>query len=357
MSDQKKETQLVKPEMLQKFNNIQDQITSIELFEKNGAVNMMAVAAAKANVIAQLHLLLDENLVGNIKKTLENTNLGFKTDKAQGGYPLATIRTALVESAIKGFYWHNNEFNIIAGNCYFTKEGLKGFMDRSPRFSDVRLSFGVPKVEKENQRAIIEVKATWKYDGVEDRIDATIPIKWNSYTTDDAIIGKANRKLRARIIEQATGNVIPEAEAEEYLNEVKNNFEDTTYEVEETDDLDEVFGEEAEQEIDQSINEAEQANDMEVESAEDVAEDTNTLSEKAKEEPTEVKGEVSPSMSLDWSSPANVVSFISRTKNTKELSLFKRENKEIIKALKGANRDMILKALDDKENFFLKNAN
>lgn len=343
MSEQKQQKmELVKPEMLNKFNEIQAQITSIELFEKNGAVNMMAVAAAKANVIAQLQILLNDGLVGNIKKTLENTNLGFKTDKAQGGYPLATIRTCLVEAAIKGAYWHNNEFNIIAGNCYFTKEGLKGMMDRNSRFSEVKLSFGIPKVEKENQRAIIEVKATWKYDGKPDSIDAVIPIKWNQYTTDDAIIGKANRKIRARIIEQATGNVIPEADADEYVSEVKaNRAEDAAYEVEIDDDSDQDFNEQFDEEPEHT---EEGADGLEVESAEDVAEDTNTLSEQGTTDPS----------TYGWDNINSVVAYIGKAKDTKTLSLFKRENKDIIKSLKGENREKVLKALDDKESEFLK---
>jgi hypothetical protein len=220
-------SEVIAEESIQKFNSIQSKIALIEQAEGNRELTQMAVAAVKANVIAELQKALTPEFVTNIKKTLENNRLGFKTDNKEG-YPLETIKTCLIESAIQGFYWHGNEFNIIAGNAYFTKEGLTNKMRRGEEYTDVKLSFGIPEMQVQNQRALISVKATWKYHGKEDSIEETIPVKLLikngiNYTTDDAIIGKANRKIRARIIEQSTGNPIPEGDAEEVNKEINAN--------------------------------------------------------------------------------------------------------------------------------------
>ena len=102
--------------------------------------NHFMVAALKANAIRQMKKILTDEFVKVIKDNLENTKLGFKTDRKEGGYPLETIRRCLIECALNGIYWHGNEFNILADNFYITREGFFGKMSRDPRFKNIKLS-------------------------------------------------------------------------------------------------------------------------------------------------------------------------------------------------------------------------
>jgi len=56
---------------------------------------------------------------------LQGNRLGFKTDKDNaGGYTEAIVKNCLIEAVLTGVQPFGNQFNIIAGNMYITKEGF-----------------------------------------------------------------------------------------------------------------------------------------------------------------------------------------------------------------------------------------
>ncbi len=201
------------PEKFETMNNIANVILLSE------TKNHFHMAALKANAVAELKKLMPVEFVQSIKNNLENTQLGFMTDRKEG-YPVDVIQRVLIEGALKGCFWHDNEINILASNMYITKNGMKGKMQRSRHFKDVKLDMDIPEIV--GKKATVQYKATWKYNDISDSIEGKIPIKLQfakndptfCVTSDDAIFGKANRKIRARIWEQATGNAIPEGEIE-----------------------------------------------------------------------------------------------------------------------------------------------
>ncbi len=210
---------LISEESLTKFNEIQRKVNELQKLETN-EMSQMAIAAAKANVIAELRKALSRELVENMKKNLENNRLGFLTDK-DGGYSIDVIRDCMIESAVAGFYWHGNEFNIIGGNSYFTKEGFTNKIKRTEDFTDMNIDFSIPKYEVENKRATVKIKANWKYRGKPLELKIEIPIKLTidkygkNWSTDDAILGKAERKIKAKIWELSTGVYLPDADADD----------------------------------------------------------------------------------------------------------------------------------------------
>jgi hypothetical protein len=174
--------------------------------------------AVTAKAFGEMKRLLSDDIVKGFKH-LENSKLGFKTDKKQG-YPIDVVRSCLIEAHLNGVKITGNEFNIIAEQMYITKEGFTGKMQRDRRFSEVRLNIGVPRTDQANKRSIVACSATWKYNGTDDEIQCEIPVIWNSYLSDDAVIGKAERKLRARIWNQATGDILSDGDADGAINEV-----------------------------------------------------------------------------------------------------------------------------------------
>lgn len=149
---------------------------------------------------------------------LQGSALGFKTDKDRdGGYPADTVKEALIEAVLRGAYPVNNEFNIISGRAYLTKECYERLVRSLPGVDNVRLRPGVPAMAAGGALVPYTVTCTFKGRAVKlERIarkmpdgtvsDERIPVKVNSSMGADAIIGKATRKMLKYTYEFLTGN-------------------------------------------------------------------------------------------------------------------------------------------------------
>ena len=77
-----------------------------------------------AEAISNLQTLLTPEYMKPIL-ALQGNRLGFRTDKDKnGGYSEAQVKNCLIEAVLMGLQPTGNQFNIIAGNTYPTKEGL-----------------------------------------------------------------------------------------------------------------------------------------------------------------------------------------------------------------------------------------
>jgi hypothetical protein len=160
---------------------------------------------------------------------LQGTSLGFRTDKDRdGGYPAEIVKECAIEAALRGALWVGNEFNIIAGRAYLTKEFFTRALREFPGLTDLRLSPGVPVMS--NGGALVSYAATWRLNGTQDRIDRTLSkiddktsidericVKVNSGMGADAILGKAERKIRAAIYSRITGSVVSDGDTDDAL--------------------------------------------------------------------------------------------------------------------------------------------
>lgn len=155
---------------------------------------------------------------------LQGTALGFRTDKdTANGYPLNVVKQCLIEATINGARPIGNEFNIISGRVYLTKEFYSRAVREWPGLSDLKLSPQVPVTS--NGGALVGYRATWKLNGEPQSLDRVkhgdddnrIPVKVNTGMGADAIIGKATRKMLHAIYGQLTGayEALPEGEVGE----------------------------------------------------------------------------------------------------------------------------------------------
>jgi hypothetical protein len=176
-------------------------------------------AYATAQSIEVLKTLLTPEYMSPIMQ-LQGNCLGFKTDKDKsGGYPMDVVKNCLIEAVLMGLQPFGNEFNIIAGNTYATKDGV-GRLLATWRGLKYSLICGVPKPNTDGKSAVVDVNIKWTINDESKEETIPISIKMDSYTSVDAMIGKATRKGRAWLLSAISGIEIVEADVTdaEYLD-------------------------------------------------------------------------------------------------------------------------------------------
>lgn len=189
-----------------------------------GATNGGSVIAALevAKGIEDLRAIMDQPEIRARVQALQDTPLGFRTDRGPGaknrktGEPLTPyewpiVRDAAIEAGLRGIQLVGNQFNIISSRFYGTKEGFEYLIRKMTSVTDFRPVVGVPQTKPGG--VLIECKASWNQSGKPFSIEVTIPIKSDDYSTADQLIGKATRKLLARCYSIMTGNTLPEGDA------------------------------------------------------------------------------------------------------------------------------------------------
>ena len=166
-------------------------------------------AITLARGMAVIQKILDGPIFDDIK-ALANSPLGFKTDKE---YADKTLRDCAIEAMVRGANLTGKEFNIIAGNCYLTKEYFERAVAEFPNLTDLELEFHTPEVQS-NKTALVGCKATWAVSGQRMEVDCTSlhperRIRVKAHQSDaDFLTGKATRKLLARVYARVTGSTI-----------------------------------------------------------------------------------------------------------------------------------------------------
>lgn len=176
------------------------------------------VAMYTARGIAELQKCITDNIMHDFM-SLQGSVLGFRTDKdGSGGYKIDQVKDVLIKSLMLGLRPTGNEWNIIAGNLYVTKEGFRRLLKELPGFSNLQVQFGVPHTSENG--ALVPADASWRYQGKDYSMschgDFRIPIRINKGMGADAILGKAESKLLRRIYQQCTGSAV-DADPEEPL--------------------------------------------------------------------------------------------------------------------------------------------
>lgn len=169
-------------------------------------------AMVMANGIKKLEAALTPEIMADVVQ-LQNTPLGFRTDKAGSGYSVEQLRPVVCMALLRGLRLTGNEWNVIAGNLYVTKEGFQRLLAEFPGLSNLHIDIGVP--ESKGEGALVPCRAGWKMHGDPDYLDCTvrngtdfrIPIRVNKAMGMDAILGKAKSKLLRRVYERVTGSV------------------------------------------------------------------------------------------------------------------------------------------------------
>lgn len=215
----------------EKFSNIAKKLDSsvLSVIGANGAQGFEK-AYSVATVIGELKLALTPEYMKPIMN-LMGTKLGFKTDKDdKGGYDEATVKNCLIEAVLTGVQPVGNQFNIIAGNCYITKEGF-GYLLKNIHGLSPKIVPTLPRINAEKTSAAQIMKISWNEGGVEKSEEIEFPIKMNAYMGADAVNGKATRKARAWLFntimntEVADGDITDIGHVDLSKEEKQNHYE------------------------------------------------------------------------------------------------------------------------------------
>lgn len=188
-------------------------ISSVSSFE--------SVIVRSSAIVSLRSIITDEIMQAHIMP-LMGSRLGFKTDKDKnGGYPVSVVKDCLIEAVLSGVNSVGNQFNIIAGNMYITKEGftylLKGLVGLSYSITYPKIQIAANKVT-----ADAECYVRWSLNGIDYEETLKFTIKAGAYASEDAIMGKAERKTKHWLYNTLTGSELPEGEIDlGYADEVK----------------------------------------------------------------------------------------------------------------------------------------
>lgn len=223
-----------------------------ETAEKLNEVIMSVIGSEKLNGFRKAYLmaegikklreLLTPEYMGPIMQ-LQGSRLGFRTDKdlkddktPGPGYPMEVVKNCVIEATLNGLQVTGNQFNIIAGNMYPTKEGC-GYILNNFKGLKHQIVISLPRMSNDGKSAAVDASIKWSLN--EESFEETVPIgiRVNAYMGIDAIIGKATRKARAWLISRITGQEVTDGEIEDVKHTVVNESKkpDTTKEEDERD--------------------------------------------------------------------------------------------------------------------------
>lgn len=170
----------------------------------------LQAAVTRADAIEHLRAALTDEVMHRFYP-LMNTSLGFRTDrpnsKYKEPYSVEEVRTCMVEALLIGLRLTDNQWNIISQRCYVTREGFSYLLREHPGLTDLKIVPGVPSGDK-TRGVTIAYHCTWRLNGVEQSLDAVIPVSGGDYATLDLLLGKGDRKIKARIWAKVTGSEV-----------------------------------------------------------------------------------------------------------------------------------------------------
>jgi hypothetical protein len=167
-----------------------------------------------ARAMQELRDILQGEILSSLMQ-LQGTELGFVTDRDKRpkdapadwkpGYPEHVVRDVAIAAILRGFQMVNNEVNIIAGKFYGAKNGFIRLVRELPGLAELKIKEG-RVVKSSDVVALVPMSVTWKLRGVADSIECDVPVKIDQYSTIDQILGKATRKILARVYARVTGS-------------------------------------------------------------------------------------------------------------------------------------------------------
>ena len=183
--------------------------------------------------VAEFREALNEKVMKALMK-LKNSKMGFRTDEGPktGVYSMEVVRDAVIEAATLGLQCVGNQFNILGGNMYVTKEGFTFLLRqlvRQGRLEGMRFVYHPAEIKESSTQGVsrsgevyqkiereglvkVEVSCVWDGKPVEECLEFVIRV--NAGMSQDAVLGKAERKAKAWLFNFLTDQAISDGEAE-----------------------------------------------------------------------------------------------------------------------------------------------
>lgn len=208
------------PETQARFIEICKKANELQL-----ADNVESVFVA-ADIVGRLRGILTKPVVEYYFLPLMGTRVGFLTDhdkevngKKPVPYGWETVRDCIIDAACIGLAPVKNQFNIIAGNMYPTKEGYTALLKRIG--AKYYITTSGDKSQPTSQTAEIECKVIYETasDPVKKNFTYIAYPKKNAYSSLDQLKGKAERKAKKALYELITGIDLGDADEDSGMPE------------------------------------------------------------------------------------------------------------------------------------------
>lgn len=173
--------------------------------------NNAGAAFQAATVVVKLRQVLTDEVMKAVFMPLMNTKVGFLTDKpgydrktgeVKPTYGIDTVRDAIIDAAFLGLLPTGNQFNIISGAMYPTKEGFTHLLKK------IKVKYFISKTplpDSSPSCANVACKVSYEHMSEVKSFTVNVPIKKDSYSSMDQIMGKAERKAKKTLYEYITG--------------------------------------------------------------------------------------------------------------------------------------------------------
>jgi len=216
MAKKEKQEVMTREQRLMELDKIATEISENYL---NGLVSEDLVGAFSdmqrtGEAIKALTELIDTPQIKDAVMWLQGHTLGFKTDKDdEGGYPWPVVKHVLIDATMQGLPICGNHFNIISGQLYKTKNGVKSQLKRLPKMDAYEMEVLPYKITGERE-ATVQVRAKFSFNGEMRKVERTFQIVVNRRMGPDAVRAKAKRKMGAEILEIVTNGRMPQQDGE-----------------------------------------------------------------------------------------------------------------------------------------------
>lgn len=181
-------------------------------------VNNFGAAFNAARVITLLREALTDEVMARVFMPLMNTKVGFRTDRdgkpdkngrTKPLYDVSTVRDAIIDAAIIGLLPTGNQFNIISGTMYPTKEGYTVLLKKI----GAKYVIDVQQDRSQNPAfAEFPCKITYSYNGEKNSLTINATVRRDQYSSNDQLRGKAERRAKKALYEYLTGTDYGEAD-------------------------------------------------------------------------------------------------------------------------------------------------
>jgi len=174
-----------------------------------------------AAAIKQIEDAITKPMMDDIMN-LMNSPIGFKTDRRPGQkdrngkeikpYHETTVKRCVIVALMSGAELSGNQFNIIAGNAYFTKEFFEKAVREFPGISHISIDIGAAAQHGAKSAALPAV-AKWIIGGEEFEMrfektevsDMRIVVNSHSASGPDQLRGLAESKVYRRVYNRISG--------------------------------------------------------------------------------------------------------------------------------------------------------
>lgn len=174
-------------------------------------VNNFGAAFNAARVITLLREALTDEVMARVFMPLMNTKVGFRTDRdgkpdkngrTKPLYDVPTVRDAIIDAAIIGLLPTGNQFNIISGTMYPTKEGYTVLLKKI----GAKYIIDVQQDRSPNPAfAEFPCKITYSFNGEKNSLTVIATVRRDQYSSNDQLRGKAERRAKKALYEYLTG--------------------------------------------------------------------------------------------------------------------------------------------------------